>query len=56
MPPPKNLYVSSLAAYPAYMIDKPGLEKGNKILLPSSVLKIIANYNIPYPVKNKQNN
>eukprot|EP01016_Furgasonia_blochmanni_P045656 TRINITY_DN6471_c0_g1_i4.p1 TRINITY_DN6471_c0_g1~~TRINITY_DN6471_c0_g1_i4.p1 ORF type:complete len:712 (+),score=138.03 TRINITY_DN6471_c0_g1_i4:66-2201(+) len=49
LPPPPPIALT-LRAYPAVFIGREDLEKGNKILLPSSVLGNLSNYQVPTPM------
>lgn len=41
---------NSLRAYPSFSFERQDIDKGNKIILPSSVLYEIQNYNLPQPM------
>ncbi|KAL4470151.1 hypothetical protein ABPG72_009076 [Tetrahymena utriculariae] len=46
----KPQYSDNLEVYPAFMLERDDLEKGNKILLPPTVLNTLSASNLPYPM------
>ncbi|GMN24123.1 hypothetical protein TIFTF001_000436 [Ficus carica] len=52
----RSVFEQSYHCYPVSMIDKPHLEKGDKIIMPSSALDRLATLRIDYPMLFELNN
>lgn len=49
-PPANNVFIKSFKVYSPAFIGKPEINKGNKIILPSSALNELARLKISYPM------
>lgn len=47
---PMAQYNDFLEAYPGYFYERSDLEKGNKVLLPASIINSIGHLKLPYPM------